>query len=108
MIEWDHKARHGAKFETWFAGKHLNHWVDADVRASLDRCRSGFGMAEGAMALLATVELFEQLRRSAAAALGVKTMRTDHVRQEVAAITAKSRHLCPAKPMVADAPMRSL
>ena len=97
MIEWDHKARYGAQFETWFGGKRFNQWVDADVRASLERCWSGFGLAESAAALVATVELFEQLRSRTADTLGIKTMVTDRVRHEIAAIMAKRGDLHPAQ-----------
>ena len=33
MIEWDHTLRHGVKHDTWFLGKNMNQWMDAEIRS---------------------------------------------------------------------------
>src|SRR5918911_765530 len=61
MIEWDHKTRHGWSYDTWYNGKHLNRWVNEDIRAALDACWAGFAVSDTARALVAAVDLFDTL-----------------------------------------------
>ena len=74
MIQWDHRARYGADFQTWYLGKHLDRWMDADVREDLDRCWGAFPIQDAPAALVATVELYDKLCLRAAVALGLATV----------------------------------
>ena len=86
MIEWDQRARYGAGFRTWFLGKHLDQWMDADVREALDRCWGVFPVSDARAALLATMELYDRLARRTAEALGLPRPSTGAPRAEVARI----------------------
>jgi aminoglycoside 6-adenylyltransferase len=91
MIEWDHKTRYGWAYETWYSGKHLNQWVDDDIRGALDACWAGFAVADTARALIAAINLFETLRMRTAAALGVAEFDARSVRAEVKSILAQAK-----------------
>jgi aminoglycoside 6-adenylyltransferase len=86
MIEWDHRARFGNGFRTWFLGKHLDQWMDADVRAALDRCWGAFPVSDARTALLETMELYDRLTRRTAEALELPLPSIDAPRAEVARI----------------------
>ncbi|HTW06401.1 MAG TPA: aminoglycoside 6-adenylyltransferase [Acidimicrobiales bacterium] len=88
MIVWDHRARYGPDYDTWFLGKHLDQWMDADVREALDRCWGAFPVADARAALIATVELYERLACRTAEALGLAQPLIDGPRAEVARILA--------------------
>jgi aminoglycoside 6-adenylyltransferase len=90
MIEWEHMARYGALYDTWYNGKHLNTWMDEDVRTALDACWAGFAVAETAQALLASVELYARLSSRAAGAFGLDHFDGSRVRGEITAILAKA------------------
>jgi aminoglycoside 6-adenylyltransferase len=83
MIEWDHHARHGRDFHTWYLGKHLDRWMDADVRDELDRCWAAFPVPDARAALVATVELYDRLCLRTAAALGLGQPPIAPAREEV-------------------------
>jgi aminoglycoside 6-adenylyltransferase len=86
MIEWDHRARYGPDYDTWFLGKHLHQWMDADVREALERCWGAFPVADARDALIATVDLYDHVARRAAAALGLPRPPIDGPRAEVVRI----------------------
>jgi aminoglycoside 6-adenylyltransferase len=86
MIEWDHKARYGLVYDTWYQGKHLQRWADNDVLMALDNCWSGFGPSQTAAALLASVDLFERLRARAAESFGIPCLSRVQAYNEVLAI----------------------
>jgi aminoglycoside 6-adenylyltransferase len=86
MIEWDHKARYGWSYDTWFNGKHLNRWLDLDVREALEACWSGFAVSETPASLLASFELFDRLTTRTAGAVGVTPPDAAAVRSEVISI----------------------
>jgi aminoglycoside 6-adenylyltransferase len=88
MIEWDHRARYGPDFHTWFLGKHLEQWVDSDVREALERCWGAFPVSDVGAALTATVELFDRLVWRTADALGLARPPIDAPRAEVVRILA--------------------
>ncbi|MGD1012279.1 MAG: aminoglycoside 6-adenylyltransferase [Acidimicrobiales bacterium] len=93
MIEWDHKARHGWSYETWYNGKNLQNWADADVRAALGQCWGPFELSETADALIETVALFETLSSRTARVLGLEKPDTSRVRAELRGILARAdRH----------------
>lgn len=85
MIEWDHKARYGWSYETWFNGKYLDRWVDGDVRARLDACWANFTVTESAAALRESVDLFDHLSTRTADLLGLEPFDASPVRAEVIA-----------------------
>jgi aminoglycoside 6-adenylyltransferase len=86
MIEWDHRARHGWTYETWHGGKHLDRWMDEDIRAQLEGCWSGFALDEAELALRRTMDLFEAVSRRTAEQLGVEPFDAGPVREEIATI----------------------
>jgi aminoglycoside 6-adenylyltransferase len=86
MIEWDHKARYGWSYETWHAGKHLDQWVDPDIRAQLDDCWAGFSLEGTAKALLASLDLFDVLSTRTAEATSFDLFDATAVRSEVVTI----------------------
>jgi aminoglycoside 6-adenylyltransferase len=90
MIEWDHRARYGGDFHTWFLGKHLDQWMDPDVRDALDRCWGAFPVSDARVALIATVELYDRLALRAADALGLPRPPIDRPHAEVARILASA------------------
>lgn len=83
MIEWDHRARYGWGFDTWHVGIHLRRWMDPDVQDALERCWAGFSLAEGRIALLASIELFNRLCRRTADALGYEAFDRNRIEAEV-------------------------
>jgi aminoglycoside 6-adenylyltransferase len=88
MIEWDHRARYGRDFHTWFLGKHLDQWVDTDVQQALDQCWGAFSVEDAHAALLATIELYDRLACRTAEALGFPSPPIGPPRTEVARILA--------------------
>lgn len=88
MIEWDHKARYGWSYETWFAGRYLDRWVDADIRAALDTCWAGFGIEENKRALRSTLQLFARLATRTMPVLRVDGFTMSAVQSEVTRILA--------------------
>jgi aminoglycoside 6-adenylyltransferase len=71
MIEWDHKARKGWDYDTWYLGSHLKKWVDADLLNRIAACWSGFSRLDSAQALRASLDLFDELSARTAPKLGV-------------------------------------
>jgi aminoglycoside 6-adenylyltransferase len=61
MIEWDHKARYGWDYDTWYDGKYLSKWADADVREAIASCWARFDAADMSRALSASLDLFKTL-----------------------------------------------
>ncbi|MGH9091748.1 MAG: aminoglycoside 6-adenylyltransferase [Acidimicrobiales bacterium] len=78
MIEWDHRSRYGPDFHTWFLGKHLDQWIDAEVREALDRCWAAFPVSDARAALMATVELFDRLACRTGGSARVSSSRDRH------------------------------
>lgn len=89
MMVWDHRCRHGWDCDTWYGGKHVNDWADADVRVALNSCWAGFAEDEMVPALHSSMHLFQSLARRTAAALGYPDFEHDRVRTEVETILAK-------------------
>ncbi len=69
-IEWDHRARYGPDFDTWFDGKRMRTWMDAGVRRKLDACWSGWQPEAAAPALYASIDLFVTSLAGACAGTG--------------------------------------
>jgi aminoglycoside 6-adenylyltransferase len=90
MVEWDHKARYGWSFETWFAGRFLDRWLDADIRVALDRCWAGFGIDENTRALRSTLQLFDRLASRTLPVLGLDGFCIGPVESEVSRILSLS------------------
>jgi aminoglycoside 6-adenylyltransferase len=83
MLEWDHKARKGWDYDTWYRGVHLREWVEADLLGSIAACWAGFSQPESLRALRASVSLFEMLSTRTAIALGVAPFDTTGVHRRV-------------------------
>jgi aminoglycoside 6-adenylyltransferase len=86
MLEWDHKSRYGWAYDTWFNGKRLDQWIDADLRDALDQCWANFSSTETTEALWASIELFDKVSLRTASALGLTPFDPTPVRDEVARI----------------------
>jgi aminoglycoside 6-adenylyltransferase len=91
MVEWDHKARYGWSYETWFLGKHLRDWADADVVDALGGCFARLDESEIVEALVAAVELFVRLSDRTSGNLGMAEFHHAQVRAELDRILALGR-----------------
>lgn len=80
MIEWDHRARHGAGLDTRYLGTRMRQWMDTDIQQALEHCWAGFGDDDQRRALLATTELYRRLAERTAVALDLPGF--DHERVE--------------------------
>ena len=83
MLEWDHKARKGWDYDTWYLGAHLREWVDADLLGRIDACWSGFARQDSLRALRASLSLFEVLSTRTAHALGIAPFDATRVRRRI-------------------------
>jgi aminoglycoside 6-adenylyltransferase len=89
MLEWDHKSRYGWAYETWYQGKHMTKWMDTELRDRLEACWANFSLADSADALLASIELFDEITARSADALGLPAFDSARIRNEVSAILGK-------------------
>jgi aminoglycoside 6-adenylyltransferase len=83
MLEWDHKARKGWDYETWYLGVHLRQWVDAELLGPINACWSGFSRRDSVRALRASLYLFEVLSTRTASALGIVPFDATRVRRRI-------------------------
>ncbi len=83
MLEWDHKARKGWDYDTWYLGAHLREWVDADLLGRIDACWSGFSRQDSLRALRASLSLFEVLSTRTAPTLGIAPFDATRVRRRI-------------------------
>jgi aminoglycoside 6-adenylyltransferase len=88
MLEWDHKARKGWDFDTWFHGAHLREWADPELADAVDACWSGLSRQDSAQALLNSLSLFDALSTRTAIALGVQSFDSGRVRQRIERLLA--------------------
>jgi aminoglycoside 6-adenylyltransferase len=91
MIEWDHKARHGWDYDTWYRGAHMREWIDDEIMKALDKCWADFSLENTASALLACVTLFDRLTQRTARALHVSTFISAAVHREIDRVLNLSR-----------------
>jgi len=70
MVEWHHHAVYGETCDTWFDGRFLEQWTDADTRAALDATVGGPDSASVWRALHATQQLYRRLGTETAERLG--------------------------------------
>jgi aminoglycoside 6-adenylyltransferase len=83
MLEWDHKARKGWEYDTWYLGVHLREWVDAELLGPIDACWSGFSRLDSVRALQASLSLFDVLSTRTATALGIEPFDATHVQRRI-------------------------
>jgi aminoglycoside 6-adenylyltransferase len=83
MLEWDHKARKGWDFDTWYLGAHLRDWVEADLLDPIEACWSGLSRQDSLRALWASLALFDMLSTRTATALGIAPFDATRVRQRI-------------------------
>jgi aminoglycoside 6-adenylyltransferase len=88
MIEWDHRARYGADYETWYLGTHWREWMDSDVQAALIECWAGADAESSTSALQHTIDLFVRVSDRTAALLGQPTFDHQKVGEEVQRLLA--------------------
>jgi aminoglycoside 6-adenylyltransferase len=70
MLEWDHRGRYGADYDTWYLGTHWREWMDPNVQAALTQCWASADTRSSATALSNTIALFVQVSERTAAVLG--------------------------------------
>jgi aminoglycoside 6-adenylyltransferase len=83
MIQWDHRARHGWDYDTWYLGAHMREWMDADIVTRLQTCWADFTMPSMAYAVSASIALFEEVAARVEAALGLDPFDSGPVRAKV-------------------------
>jgi aminoglycoside 6-adenylyltransferase len=83
MLEWDHKARKGWDYDTWYLGTHLREWVDASLLGPIAACWSGFARQDSLQALHASLDLFDALSTRTATALGIPPFDALRVRRRI-------------------------
>jgi aminoglycoside 6-adenylyltransferase len=87
MLEWDHRARKGWDYDTWYLGVHLRDWVDADLLGPISACWSGFSRQESLQALQASLSLFGMLSMRTATALGLAPFDATGVHRRIDQLT---------------------
>ena len=88
MIEWDHRSRYGADYDTRYLGTRMNNWMDQDVRDELFGCWGHLDAADTASALRNTVKLFATVAERTAEARGFGAFHHARVNGEIEAILA--------------------
>lgn len=83
MLEWDHRARKGWDYDTWYLGTHLREWVDPDLLEKIDACWSGSSRPDSLRALRASLALFDFLSRRVAGSLGMEPFDASRVRRRI-------------------------
>lgn len=72
MFEWHTRSRHDRPVETWYGGRKVEDWADPRWSEALKRAWPRYDTAEAWDALLSTFELFAELARETAGALGYR------------------------------------
>jgi aminoglycoside 6-adenylyltransferase len=83
MLEWDHKARKGWDYDTWYLGIRLREWMDPDLMPSVERCWSDLSIADSSRALRVSLALFDTLGTRTATTLGFVPFDSTRVRERV-------------------------
>lgn len=83
MLEWDHKARKGWEYDTWYNGAHLRAWMDPDLVRAVEACWSGLSLRDSIGALRESLTLFDLLSTRTATALGIEPFDATRVRERV-------------------------
>lgn len=83
MLEWDHRARKGWDYDTWYNGTHLREWMDPDLVTRVDSCWCGVSLEDSIRALRASLSLFDAVSTRTAIALGIEPFDGSRVRQRV-------------------------
>lgn len=86
MVEWDHRSRYGWDYDTWYNGKRIAQWADADLRESAEGLWAPYETTAMTAALLRAVDLFAPLAESVGSAVELPPF--DHGR-----VTAEVRRL---------------
>lgn len=64
MVEWDHRSRYGADYDTRYLGTRMNQWMDADIRQSLLGCWGHLDAVDTVRALRTLSISSQALRRA--------------------------------------------
>jgi aminoglycoside 6-adenylyltransferase len=89
MVEWDHRARYGADYDTRYLGTRMNEWMDQDVRQELLGCWAHLEPVDTAAGLRNTIRLFSNLASRTAAAWGFHPFDHARVHAEIEATLAQ-------------------
>lgn len=85
VIEWDHNVRYGSDRDVRHLGTRMRLWMDLDVQRRLETCATTFGR-ENRDALMATLDLFEDLATRVARETGLTAFNLQRVRTEAQGI----------------------
>lgn len=91
MIEWDHKARFGWGYDTWYNGKHLAQWADDDVTEALRDCWGSFDAPDMTRTLIASMDLFDELAAHGWSASRLEPFDAADARAEVIRILGRAQ-----------------
>lgn len=70
MMEWHAHVLHGLDYDTWYDGRFMDEWLDAETRAALPDLFGRYNAAELRAALHKMVKLFRRLAQVVAQNLG--------------------------------------
>lgn len=70
LMEWHAHVLHGADYDTWYDGRFMDAWVDADTLATLPNLFARYNASELQAALRQMVNLFRRLAQVVASKLG--------------------------------------
>lgn len=89
MIEWDHRARYGAQYDTRYLATRMNEWMDEDIRDELSSCWGHFSALDSALALRHTLTLYRRVSERTSVAYGFRPrVDSEQVVDEIEAILA--------------------
>ena len=83
MLEWDHKARKGWDYDTWYNGTHLREWMDDDLVNAVEACWSGLSTLDSIRALRESLSLFDMVSTRTSIALEIEPFDATRIRQWV-------------------------
>jgi aminoglycoside 6-adenylyltransferase len=66
LIEWRTRAQKGWNVDTWYGGRFIANWADAEIIATLDQCFPRYNAPSLWSVLLATTDLFSRLAHETA------------------------------------------
>ncbi len=72
MLEWHEQVKHNWNHNTYYMGKHIKQWLDAEIYQQLRETFTGSEIKENWNALFITLDLFRKLAINVADRLGFK------------------------------------
>jgi aminoglycoside 6-adenylyltransferase len=91
MVEWDHRARKGWDYDTWYRGVHLREWADPELLSAIEATWGSVDPEDARRAILASLDLFGLMSTRTARSLGYIPFDDSGVRAEVARLLRAAR-----------------